>query len=38
MRLLEKQRKIIKTNKKDMEYIDQYRKIYKRLIQDAKKR
>ena len=38
MRLLEKQRKIIKINKKDLEYIDQYRKIYKRLIQDAKKR
>jgi len=37
MRLLEKQRKIIKINKKDLEYIDQYRKIYKRVIQDAKK-
>jgi len=38
MRLLEKQRKIIKINEKDLEYIDQYRKIYKRVIQDAKKR
>ena len=36
MRLLDKQRKTI-TIEKDMEYIDQYKKIYKRVIQEAKK-
>ena len=38
MRLLEKQRKITKPNKKDLEYINQYRKIYKKVIQEAKRR
>jgi len=38
MCLLDKQRKSTKIKKKDLEYIDQYRKIYKRVIQDAKKR
>jgi len=37
MRLLDKQRKTTIMEKKDLEYIDQYKKIYKRLIQEAKK-
>jgi Sec7-like guanine-nucleotide exchange factor len=37
MQLLDKQRKTIIMKKKDLEYIEQYRKIYKRVIQDAKR-
>ena len=38
MRLLDKQRKTIIMEKKDLEYIEQYRKIYKRVIEEAKRR
>ena len=38
MRLLDKQRKTTIVEKKDLEYIEQYRKIYKRVIQKAKRR
>ena len=38
MRLLDKQRKTTIMEKKDLEYIEQYRKIYKRVIQEAKRR
>jgi hypothetical protein len=37
MRLLDKQRKTKIIKKEDLEYIEQYRKIYKRVIQDAKR-
>jgi L-rhamnose mutarotase len=38
MRLLDNQRKTTVTEKKDLEYIDQHRKIYRRVIQEAKKK
>jgi hypothetical protein len=38
MRLLDKQRKTTTIKKKDLEYIERYRKIYKRVIQNAKRR
>jgi hypothetical protein len=38
MRLLDKQRKTTVIKKKDLEYIGQYRKIYRRVIQEAKRR
>ena len=38
MRWLDKQRKTTIMEKKDLEYIEQYRKIYKRVIQEAKRR
>ena len=38
MRLLDNQRKTTVMEKKDLEYIEQYRKIYKRVIQEAKRR
>jgi hypothetical protein len=36
MRLLDKQRKTTIIKKKDLEYIEQYRNIYKSVIQDAR--
>jgi len=38
MRLLDNQRKTTVTKKEDLEYIEQYRKIYRRVIQEAKRR
>jgi ribosomal protein S16 len=38
MRLLDKQRKMTVTKMKDLEYIGQYNKIYRRVIQEAKRR
>jgi hypothetical protein len=37
MRLLDNQRKTV-MKKKDLEYIEQYRKIYRRVIKEAKRR
>jgi len=38
MRFLDIQRKTTVMKKKDLEYIEQYRKIYRRVIQEAKRR
>ena len=38
MRLIDKQRKTTIMEKKDLKYIEQYRKIYRRVIQEAKRR
>jgi len=38
MQLLDNQSKTIVIKKKDLEYIEQYRKIYRRVIQEAKRR
>jgi hypothetical protein len=38
MRLLDKQRKTIVMKKKYLEYIGQYRKIYRRVLQESKRR
>ena len=38
MRLFDNQRKMTVMKKKDLEYTEQYRKIYRRVIQEAKRR
>jgi hypothetical protein len=38
MRLIDKQRKTIDMKKKDLEYIGQYRKIFRRVVQESKRR
>jgi hypothetical protein len=38
MRLLDNQRKTTVIEEKDFEYIEQYRKIYRRVIQEEKRR
>ena len=38
MRLLDSQRKTTVMKKKDLKYIEQYRKVYRRVIQEAKRR
>jgi hypothetical protein len=38
MQLLDSQRKTTVMKKKDLEYIEQYRKIYRRVIQETKRR
>jgi len=38
MQLLDNQRKTTVMKKKDLEYIEQYRKIYRRVIQETKRR
>jgi hypothetical protein len=37
MRLLDNQKKLTVMNQKDLKYIEQYRKIYRRVIQEAKR-